>query len=411
MALALGVLALAACQSTGDGGASRTAEPPPPPKVAEPPPPPPPPPQTALPPKTEEPKPQLTPLTPEGEVPVKVGLLLPLSGEAAPLGNALLDAAMMALFDIGDSRLTLLPRDTAGTAEGAAAAAESALQEGAELIIGPLFSHGVSAVAPMARARGINVVSFSTNRNVAGEGVYLIGFVPDQQVRRIVDFAGARGLRRLAVLTPESPYGSTVSLAAEQSAPVSGMAVVQTESFPAGGQDASPAVQRLAERFKVDPFDALLLAEGGGTLRAVAPLLPYYDVSPSQVKLLGTGLWDDPQLAREPTLIGGWYAAPSPTAGVAFLDRFEQVYGRRPARLASLAYDATALAAVLSQGGGEPRFDAASLGNPNGFAGIDGIFRFGPDGVAERGLAVMEITRTGPRVLDEAPQSFEALTN
>lgn len=342
---------------------------------------------------------------------MKVGLLVPLTGEAAPLGNALLDAAMMALFDIGDGRLTLLPRDTGGTAEGAAAAAESALQEGAALIIGPLFSHSVSAVAPLARERGVNVVAFSTNRTVAGEGVYLIGFVPDQQVRRIVDFAGARGLRRLAVLAPESPYGSTVSLAAEQAAPGAGMAVVQAESFPADGRDADPAVRRLARRFQVDPFDALLLAEGGGTLRAVAPLLPYHDVSPSQVKLLGTGLWDDPQLAREPTLVGGWYAAPSPTAGVAFLDRFEQTYGRRPARLASLAYDATALAAVLAQGGGEARFDATSLGNPNGFAGIDGIFRFGPDGVAERGLAVMEITRTGPRVLDEAPQSFEALTN
>lgn len=365
----------------------------------------------ALPPQTAEPKPQLMPLTPSGEVPVKVGLLLPLSGDAAPIGNALLDAAMLAVFDVGDSRLTLLPRDTQGTTEGAAAAAEAALQEGASLLLGPLYAHSVSAVAPLARARGVNIVAFSTNRAVAGDGVYLIGFVPDQQVRRIVDYAGARGLRRLAVLVPESPYGSTVSLAAEQAAPSAGMTVAQTESFPVEGGKADPAVRRLAQRFKVDPFDALLLAEGGGTLRAVAPLLPYHDVSPSKVKLLGTGLWDDPQLAREPTLIGGWYAAPSPSAGRNFLDRFEQTYGRRPPRIASLAYDATALAAVLAQGGEVPRFDAASLGNPSGFAGVDGIFRFGADGVAERGLAVIEITRNGPRVLDDAPESFQALTN
>jgi hypothetical protein len=266
-------------------------------------------------------------------------------------------------------------------------------------------------LTPLARARGVNVIAFSTNRAVAGEGVYLIGFVPDQQVRRVIDYAGARGLKRLAVLVPESPYGSTVSLAAEQAAPGAGMSVAQTESFATDGGNADPAVRRLASRYKVDPFDALLLAEGGGNLRAVAPLLPYHDVSPSQVKLLGTGLWDDPQLSREPTLVGGWYAAPSPTAGKAFLDRFEQTYGRRPPRLASLGYDATALAAVLAQGGPAPRYDAASIGNPSGFAGVDGIFRFGADGVAERGLAVIEITRNGPRILDDAPQSFAGPTN
>ncbi len=382
---------------------------------------------------------------PASAAPVKIGLLLPLSGRHAELGRALLDAASMALFDIADDSLVLLPRDTLGTPAGAEAAAASALQEGAELLLGPLFRESVEAVAPLARERGINVVAFSTDRNVAGDGVYLLGFAPDQQVDRVVGYAISQGLSRFAAVVPETPYGLTVARELESAIARFGGELYQVEYFAADGANADDAVKRLARfagrrqalldrrqalqargdaaarqrlrrlenRDTVGEvnFDAVMLPAGGQLLRSVAPLLPYYDIDVTKVRLLGTGLWDDPTIGRESSMVGAWFAGPPPSAGDAFRQRFASVYGRKPPRIASVAYDAAALAAVLSQTPGGPAFDMAALTNASGFAGNDGIFRFRADGMAERGLAVIQIRRDGFGVVDPPPNTFEDLTN
>jgi hypothetical protein len=156
-------------------------------------------------------------------------------------------------------------------------------------------------------------------------------------------------------------------------------------------------------------MDALLLPEGGDRLKALAPLLPYFDVDPAQVKFLGTGLWDEPGLGTEPALDGGWYAAPPPNARADFEKRFTTLYRHPPPRLATLGYDATALAAVLARNPAGPDFSAPALTNPSGFSGIDGIFRLRPDGLVQRGLAVLEVHRGAPTVVDPAPESFQEL--
>lgn len=412
-------------------------------------------PTPARPPSVETPPPAATPditveevpvLTrPASAAPVKVGLLLPLSGRHAELGRALLDAASMALFDIADDSLVLLPRDTMGTPAGAEAAAASALQEGAELLLGPLFRESVEAVAPLARERDINVIAFSTDRNVAGDGVYLLGFAPNQQVDRVVGYAISQGHSRFAAIVPETPYGLTVVRELESAVARFGGEMYQVEYFAAHGADADDAVKRLARyagrrqalldqrqalQARGDAaaqrrlrrlenrdtvgnvgFDAVMLPAGGQLLRSVAPLLPYYDIDVSEIRLLGTGLWDDPAIGRESAMVGAWFAGPPPSAGNVFRQRFETVYGRKPPRIASVAYDAAALAAVLSQTPGGPTFDTNALTNASGFAGNDGIFRFRADGVAERGLAVIQIESDGFGVVDPPPSTFEELTN
>src|SRR3546814_1140 len=141
-------------------------------------------------------------------------------------------------------------------------------------------------------------------------------------------------------------------------------------------------------------------------LRALAPLLPCFDIDPRAVKFIGTGLWDDASLGSEPALLGGWYAGPAQDGFEAFRKRFEQAFNHRPPRLASLAYDATALVGILAQRGGAAAFSDAVLTSPDGFAGYDGIFRFRADGTVERGLAILEVQRRGSRVIDPAPASF-----
>ena len=365
----------------------------------------------------------------------RVALLLPLSGQNAPLGNAMLDAAQMALFDVADDKLELLPHDTQGTAEAAAAAARTAISEGARLIIGPLLAAEVEAVKPIARSAGVPVVAFSTATQLAGDGTYLMGFLPQQEIERVVAFAHSRGVNRFAVIAPSTPYGEIAVDALRAATQANGATLERVEIYDPSATDLTPSVQHLvgatmdpAVRAKilskpgpagaaaaadlpeiVIPFDAVLVPEGGNRLKSVAPLLPYYDVDPEKVHFLGTGLWDEPGLGTEPALAGGWYAAPPPGARADFDQRFREVYRRPPPRLATLAYDATALAAVLARGANGPDFSAGALTNPSGFAGVDGIFRLRPDGLIQRGLAVLEVHRNGNTVVSPAPTTFQAL--
>src|SRR5260370_38386118 len=157
------------------------------------------------------------------------------------------------------------------------------------------------------------------------------------------------------------------------------------------------------------PFDGVLIREGGTGVHSVALLLPYYDVEPGKLYVLGAGLWDEPGLGTEPALAGGGYAAPPPGARADFDQRFRELYRRPPPRLATLAYDATALAAVLARNAGGADFSPAALANPSGFAGVDGIFRLRSDGLIQRGLAVLEVHRNGNTVISPAPTTFHAL--
>ena len=372
---------------------------------------------------------------------IKIGLLLPLSGPLAGEGAALLDAAQLALFDVADERFRLEPRDTGGTADGALGAAENLLAGGAELLLGPLLSEEVSAVKPTAKVSGVNMVAFSTDTKVAGDGVYLLGHTSRQQVDRLVAFAFENGLTRFAVLAPSTPYGRGVAVQAREAVALAGGKFARVAFYAADASDAHDVVRGLADYDQrhdalvaqrnalserddeisaralrrlqgLDTmgdvaFDALLLPDGGESLRQVVPLLPYYDIDPAKVRFLGTGLWDNPETLSEPTLVGGWYAGPPPEARAGFVGRFEKTYGYRPHRIASLAYDATALAAALARGQGDTAFDAASLASARGFLGTGGIFRFSPDGLPERGLAVLEISGRGEvSVISLPPKRF-----
>jgi ABC-type branched-subunit amino acid transport system substrate-binding protein len=364
----------------------------------------------------------------------KIGLLLPLSGPGAALGADLLDAAQLALFDVGRTDLELLPRDTGDQPQKAEQAARSALDAGAELLLGPLYGRSASAVAPIAGASGVNVISFSNDAGVARPGLYLLGFRPEEQVERVVQHAAAQGRTRFAALAPADSYGARV-LAAWRAAVarVPGATAEIAVTFPADSDIPKAEVQQLAafgrpgglppelptvegavEAVPAPPpvlpppgFDALLIADGGDRVKSIAALLAYYDIGPSNVALFGTMRWlDEAALLGDPTLQGALLASWPPEDLARFDQRFADVYGRSPAPLAVLAYDATALAVLLAQD--QPRFTPAQIQDSQGFVGSAGIFRLRPDGLADHGLAVVEIAAGGTRVIDPAPRSFAA---
>ena len=356
---------------------------------------------------------------------VKVALLLPLSGPNADLGKAMLDAAQLALFTTGGDKLTLVPRDTTGTADGAASAARAVIADGAKLIIGPLIADEVVAVRPIAQAAGVNVIAFATKTEVAGGNVFLMGFLPRQEVAREVSYAHEQGMKRFAALAPNSPYGHLMADSLKEIATQEGVTVSRVAYFDPRLPDVSGAIRQLVPAVAVakpggqpdaapaappgPAFDALLLPEGGERLKQIAGQLKTAGIDPSQTRLLGSGLWDDPAIVGDPALIGGWFAASPPDVRHDFETRYQAAYGRPPPRLASLGFDAAALAAVLAKSDGPDPFSAAAIQNPSGFTGVDGLFRFGPQGLVQRGLAVLEVDPGGDKVVSPAPQSFQNL--
>ena len=372
-----------------------------------------------------------TPLGPQAAGgPVKVALLVPQSGPNADLGKSMLEAAQLALFETGSEQLTLVPRDTAGTPEGAANAARAVIGEGAKLILGPLLAGEVEAVKGPAQQAHVPVIAFSTATQLAGGDVFLMGFLPKQEVQREVSFARERSLSRFAALAPNTPYGHLMGEALRDAATAVSGTVADIEYFDPRGASAAALVQRLTGKSPATaalvppggaapapaaavpggPFDALLLPEGGDVLKQIAKQVRQAGLDPTQVRLLGSGLWDDAATAGEPALVGGWFAASPPDARGQFDSRFRATYGHPPPRLASLAFDAAALAAVLAKSGGPDPFTPEAIQNPRGFAGVDGLFRFTPDGLVQRGLAVLEVGPQGNTVVSPAPSSFTDLT-
>ena len=349
---------------------------------------------------------QPTPLPPGGKVPV--ALLLPLTGPSAGLGQGMLDAAMMAIYDARADQVRLMPHDTGPGPRAAADGARAAIRDGARLIIGPLLAGDVEAVKPVARAANVPVLAFSTTARLAGGGVYLLSFQPRPEIARVVGFAHGKGISRFAILAPRTPYGQLATAAMQDAVAANQSQLVLSGDYEPSLSSLDAATRRFAQQGT--NYDALLLPDGGARLKALAPYLAYNKIDTDKIRLLGTGLWDDAGLGSEATLVHGWYAAPDPEGRRSFEGRFRDAEGHPPPRLATLAYDATALAAVLAKSPQGPDFSDTALTNPSGFVGLDGVFRLNRDGLVERGLAVLQVERDGASVIDPAPQSFVGAT-
>jgi ABC-type branched-subunit amino acid transport system substrate-binding protein len=382
----------------------------------------------------------------QGGPTIRVAILLPLSGENSKLGQSMLGAAQMAVFDLGHKNFELMPYDTMGTPAGARIAAHNALNDGAKLILGPVFAPAVKAARQVTQSANVNMIAFTTDWSLANSQTYLIGFLPFDQVERVMNYSDYKGLKRICAISPSDTYGNAVVSTYNSIAPRAGITPC-IERFNTNKNSLSTSLRRLSnydqrqaikaskERALIAegktpeqarlilastktpedlPFDAILMPVGGPLASEVGSYLSHYDLPSEKVRRIGTGLMDDNTLAHDKSLNGAWFAAPEPQARVKFKRRYNQFYSNTPPRLASLAYDATALAAILAQIGlkknGEPAYNRESITNPNGFSGVDGIFRFRPDGIVERGLAILEYKNGHIKVVDNAPKTFQNLS-
>jgi len=344
---------------------------------------------------------------------VKVAFLLPLTakGNTGKTAQGLKQAGELALFEFDKPNVVLITKDTKGTPEGAKAAAQAALAEGAELVIGPLFSKSVTAAAAVTRQAGVPMIAFSSDRAVAGNGVYLLSFLAGQDVQRILSYAVGAGKQNFAALVPDTQYGKIVETSLRMAAQNIGAHIATVERYPAdanGMLEPARRIKQVAINSKNSgrPVDALLIPAGKEALPTLATLMPYFEINTTEIQLLGTGDWDYAGIGREAPLVGGWFSAPDPRGWRDFTQRYAKTYGGVPPRIASLAYDAVSLAVSLSNNQASFRYTTANLTRGSGFAGVDGLFRLKPDGTSERGLAILQVQKFGSRVIQPAPSVF-----
>jgi len=337
---------------------------------------------------------------------VKAALILPLSaaGNAGVAGQAMRNAAEMAIAEFNAPNIQILVKDDGGTAEAARIGAQQALDEGAEIVLGPLFAQSVSFVGQVARTRNVPVIAFSTDANVAARGVYLLSFLPESDVERIVQYAATSGKRSFAALIPDNPYGTVVEAAFKQAVARRSAQVVAIERYPHDKAGMAAPVRNVAQA--AVRADALFIPDSGDAVPDVVATLVGAGVNTKRLQLLGTGLWDDPRIYATAALDGGWYAAPDGAGYRNFAARYRTHYKQDPVRTATLAYDAVALIAALVKTQGPACFAPETLTNPSGFSGIDGLFRFRQDGTNERGLAVLRVAASGGQIISPAPRSF-----
>jgi ABC-type branched-subunit amino acid transport system substrate-binding protein len=282
-------------------------------------------------------------------------------------------------------------------------------------MLGPVFGTDARKVAPIAQGARVPVLAFTNDRTVAQPGIHVLGVTPQTEVDRVVSYAVSQGKRRFAILSPASPYGNIVSAAYREAIVNAGGTLAQMASYDPNSPDYTGTVEQLGLAHQRDPFDALMLPEGGARLRQLAPLLPAFQIDPRNVQMLGTGLWaNDANLAQETGLTGGWFAMIPPDKWQAFAQRYQSVYGATPDQRAGLVYDAITLVVALAQQAGPGvvvDLNSPILTNPNGFAGTTGVFRLNPDGTVDRSLAVIEVAPGGGYVRDPAIGTFAAAIN
>ncbi len=334
---------------------------------------------------------------------VKVGLILPLSSpNGAVAATALRNSAELALSEFQSQDVTLLVKDDLGTGEGAAAATKQAISEGAELIIGPLFASSVQSASRVAQSAGKSMIAFSSDEAVATRGVYLLSFTPQADVERIVGYATEKGRKSFAVLAPDSAYGNIAVQNFEQKVRQAGGRIVATERY--NGSAVTSAAQRI--KTGISGADALFIPEDAANLPSVAQALSSAGIDLSKVTVLGTSVWNQPTVFKIPQLQGAVFPAPETTGFNSFAQRYKAKFGQNPVRIATLAFDATALVAALTKTQGANRFQENVLTNASGFSGQDGVFRFRSDGTNDRALAVFQINLGRANSVSAAPKGF-----
>ncbi len=341
--------------------------------------------------------------------PVPVALLIPGgSGQASDqlLARSLENAARMAINDLGGVRIDLRVYNTGGQAAQAATVATQAVDEGAQIILGPVFGGEANAVGNAVAGRNINVLAFSNNTDIAGGNVFVLGHTFQNSADRLVRYAARQGRDDILIVHERNPAGDAGRRAIEQAISASSARLAGVESFEFSQNGVIQAMPRISAA--ANAADAVFLtADTAGALPLLTQLMPENGVDPAVTQYIGLTRWDIPQATLSlPGVQGGWFAMPDPALNRQFEARYTSAYGNAPHPIAALAYDGIAAIGAAVRSGNPNALTRAGLTQSQGYVGVNGVFRLRPDGTNERGLAVAQIRNNEVVVIDPAPRSF-----
>jgi ABC-type branched-subunit amino acid transport system substrate-binding protein len=330
----------------------------------------------------------------------RVALLVPMSGPNGAVGQSIANATTMALLDTSAENLRITTYDTVG---GARAAAQRAVAEGNQLILGPLLSEDVSQVLAEARPARVPLITFSNDSAVAGPDVFVMGQAPEQSIERTVDYARAHGAARFAAIVPEGDYGQRAAAAFRASVVTNGGTVAAIETYARGNTSIVSAATRLSQQ---GGYDSVLIADGARLAAQAAGVLKPRGAG--AVQLLGTELWSgESEITRAAGLRGAWFSAISDARFKRFSDTYKARFGGQPYRVSTLGYDAVLLTLRIAKDWKPGKsFPVAKLRDDAGFLGLDGAFRFGRNGVVQRAMEVREVRNGQVVIVDAAPAQF-----
>ena len=341
---------------------------------------------------------------------VRVALLVPSgSGESSDelLSQNLENAARLAISDLDGVKIDLRVYSTGATPETAAASATQAVNDGARVILGPVFAQAANAVGNAVAGSGVNVLSFSNNADIAGRNVFILGPTFRNTADRLVRYAVAQGKTSIAVLHDQTPAGTAGFKAIQVAIAANGATLATEASYPFSQQGVIAAVPGIAASIKASGAQAVFFtSDTAGALPLVTQMLSENGIDPAAIQYIGLTRWDIPASTLAlPGVQHGWFALPDPATNQQFAARYTAAYGTGPLPIAGLAYDGiAAIGALVKAGQGD--LSAGALTQPSGFVGVNGIFRLMPDGSDQRGLAIAQIANNQVNVIDPAPRSF-----
>jgi ABC-type branched-subunit amino acid transport system substrate-binding protein len=330
----------------------------------------------------------------------RVALLLPVTGPDADVGQSIANATALAL---ADTKVTNIRMVTYDTGLGVAAATQRAIADGNKLILGPLRGDNVIEVAQIARPAGVPIISFSNDVGVAGPNVFLLGHLPNQAIERVVLYAKSKGINRFAGVVASNVYGQRAQSNLTTAVRAAGGILVGIQETNGTAASAEAAARRLSQ---MGAIDAILVADSGRAAITTVPALRRGGLRTA--KVLGTDLWNiEGTLAGSPPIYGAWFASVSDTLYTQYAAKYRARFGKAPLRLSSLGYDSVLLVARVARDW-QPgtRFPVAQLTDPQGFIGVDGAFRFNPNGLTDRMLEVQEVQAGKFVTVSAAPSQF-----
>lgn len=347
----------------------------------------------------------------DASAPVAVALLVPSgSGQASDelLARSLQNAARLAISDLGSVKIDLRVYNTSGQPGQAQAMTNKAIDEGAKIILGPVFAQEANAAGVAAASRGINVLAFSNNPDIAGGNVFILGPTFDNTAARLASFAVRQGKRRIMIVHDQNVAGTLGRGAIERSVARAGGSVVAVGGYEFSQNGVVEAAPRIAAAAKSNSADALFLtADTAGALPLVSQLLTDSGMGPSDTQYIGLTRWDIPQATLAlPGVQGGWFAMPDPALYQQYQSRYQTAFGEAPHPISGLAYDGIAAIGALIKQGRSNALTAEALTQGAGFVGVNGVFRLRSDGQNERGLAIAQVRNNQVVIIDAAPRSF-----